>query len=173
MNFHTAKAFTLLEVLIVISIIALLASMALPGFGFITRKAEDTTAISRMKRLHSAFDTHIQDKGSWPQRPNEILESGNEDKVWEWWYHQLKDFGISKNDWMHPTEEKQINQLPPAERPSFHSSFIPTPFDSGRITPYRWQQPWIIERGDFSGTGPRMVMPDGAIKKTPGNWQSF
>ena len=58
-----------------------------------------------------------------------------------------------------------------SERDKFEGSYIPTHFESGTDAPYRWRQPWLLERGDFHGEGALMIMPDGSIEPSP--WQSL
>jgi prepilin-type N-terminal cleavage/methylation domain-containing protein len=60
------RAFTLVELLVVISIIALLASMALPAFSRAmdtAKKAKANAMISQLKVAITAFDTEY---GTWP-----------------------------------------------------------------------------------------------------------
>jgi len=166
-NQVTARGISLVELIIVVSIIGLLASIAYPALGGFKRKAEEVTCTGRLKRLHGAFDAYMGDHEQWPQVPEEVQDAQNEEETWEWYYYALKDYGATERDWLCPTEERDLAAAPMEERPDFHSSYIPTPFDSKTITPYRWPQPWLIERGNFHKSGARMLMPDGSIRYAP------
>ncbi len=59
-------AFTLLEILVVIAIIAILASLLLNTAGFIQEKAGNSRAQVEIKALESALEAYKQDNGDYP-----------------------------------------------------------------------------------------------------------
>jgi prepilin-type N-terminal cleavage/methylation domain-containing protein len=60
------SAFTLIELMIVVGIIALLAAMALPGFIRARQRAQNTKFINALRVASSAFDTYAIEHNSYP-----------------------------------------------------------------------------------------------------------
>jgi len=63
---HKNKGFTLIEMLIVISIIALLASMILVGMGGARAKARDSRRIADIKNVQNALELYYSKYGFYP-----------------------------------------------------------------------------------------------------------
>jgi len=148
-----------------LAIVGVLVLLAFPAIKGIRERMTVATCTSHMKRIHSALDTYIKDNQHWPQMPEEFFGAEDEEPEWEWWYNELQSYGITKDHWLCPIEKRALDENP--ERPEFHGSYIPTNFDRRLMTPFRWNQPWLLERGDFHGDGNRMVMPNGAIQLAP------
>ena len=98
MNEHVHKlpsvrawhAFTLIEMLTVIAIIAILAAILLPTIGAIRRRARMSAAKAQIAALQTALDSYSQTFGAYPPDSNESLPSNyfgdmdnpNECMVW-------------------------------------------------------------------------------------------
>jgi prepilin-type N-terminal cleavage/methylation domain-containing protein len=81
-----AGAFTLIELLIVVSIIAILAGLTLAGLGFVNRKGAESRALTEVAALSSAIENYKLDIGSYPPAAdlyNELTGQGsvNDSKV--------------------------------------------------------------------------------------------
>jgi prepilin-type N-terminal cleavage/methylation domain-containing protein len=63
-------AFTLVELMIVVGIIALLAAIALPGFVRARQRAQNTKFINELRVASSAFDTYAIEHGNYPPDAN-------------------------------------------------------------------------------------------------------
>jgi prepilin-type N-terminal cleavage/methylation domain-containing protein/prepilin-type processing-associated H-X9-DG protein len=60
-------AFTLVELLVVIGIIAILISVLLPVLGAARRASEKTTCLASLNQIHNAYKMYqIDNKGAWP-----------------------------------------------------------------------------------------------------------
>ncbi|MBN2019446.1 MAG: type II secretion system protein [Sedimentisphaerales bacterium] len=60
------KAFTLVELLTVIVIIALLVGLLLPSIAMVRRKAKETSQRAQFAAIETALDAFKQDYGDWP-----------------------------------------------------------------------------------------------------------
>ncbi len=60
------RAFTLVEIMIVVLIIGLLAAMALPAFARAQRNSQNARFISDLRVFSQAFETYAMKNGSWP-----------------------------------------------------------------------------------------------------------
>lgn len=161
-----SAGFTLLELLTVVFIIAILMTIFFSLYGVIRDKAEDSTCTANLRTLRVSFEAYLQDNHRWPQPPGEGWE--DEDKMWEFWVTELEPYDGRQKYWVCPTDRRYFLQSRSLEDlPDYYGSYIPTPFDAAEATPYRWRQPWLLERGDFHGKGPKAMMPDGSILTLP------
>lgn len=60
------RAFTLVEVMVVVVIIGLLAAMALPAFRRITMRSKMTALVNDLRSYSTAFITYSLQNGKWP-----------------------------------------------------------------------------------------------------------
>ncbi len=59
-------AFTLVELMVVVLIISVLASVALPSFIRVQRRAKSSAIQNDFRTFAAAFDTYAQENGAWP-----------------------------------------------------------------------------------------------------------
>ncbi len=71
MNFRNPKAYTLMEIMVVVVIIGLLASIALPAFKRILLKTHATTVVNNMRQFSSSFEQYSMEHGYWPADADE------------------------------------------------------------------------------------------------------
>ncbi len=64
------RGFSLLEVMVAISIIALLASVLIAGFDAAREKAQDSKRITELKQLKVALELYHTDYGHYPRESN-------------------------------------------------------------------------------------------------------
>ena len=60
------KAFTLIELMVVVGIIAILAAILLPALNAASKKADITRAKAEVKGLHAAWMAYFNEYGCWP-----------------------------------------------------------------------------------------------------------
>jgi prepilin-type N-terminal cleavage/methylation domain-containing protein len=58
--------FTLVEIMIVVVIIGLLAALAIPAFGRVRQKAQNSRFLSDLRTFSQAFETYATVHGNWP-----------------------------------------------------------------------------------------------------------
>jgi len=159
-----SRAFTLIEMLMVLVIMALLVTMTIPVYGVLRAKAGMAGCIGNLRVIGSGLNNYMLDHNMvWPQMPqgnfnDEIQRS-------KWWETTLESSGVIHKNWICPNDKQSINW---DSRDEFRSSYAVTQFDEFPSSAFRWKQPWVIERGGFHGTGnvgPNMYMPDGTIQQ--------
>lgn len=158
------RAISLLEVIIVMGIVGSLLLLSVPTYKKVQEKMKKVVCISRMKRIYQAMDDYVKEKGHWPQSPAEE-NAMSEDEEWQWWILTMRDYGVSEEHWLCPVEEDEMKKNPGKAKSVI--SYIPGEFDRRQMTPYRWNQPWLMERGNFHGEGNHMLMPDGSVRPSP------
>ncbi len=157
-----------MELLLVVSIIAVLASFIYPAYNFFKRKAEDATCMGNLRSLHAGFSSYLHDHGFvWPQNPyiEAAQDSSSESDEAKWWFEQLKPYGPTRETWLCPSERS--HWADDNDPDHYNSTYVPSSFDETPNIAYRWQlQPWVIERGGFHEKGQaNAIFPDGHIGK--------
>lgn len=69
-----ARAFTLIEMLVVLAIVALLLTIALPRFHGSLDKSKDVALRENLKVLRVTLDHFYADKGRYPETLDELVE---------------------------------------------------------------------------------------------------
>lgn len=70
------KGFTLIELIIVMTIIALLASIAIPGYLHNVRRAREAALREDLSTMRQAIDSYTVDKEKAPQSLDELVQAG-------------------------------------------------------------------------------------------------
>ena len=88
--------FTLTELMVVIVILVMLASLAAPMVFRHVRNAKIATAKTQIQNLESALDEYKMDTGSYPESLEDLVTKNDEEK-WDGPY--LKPAAIPKDPW--------------------------------------------------------------------------
>ncbi len=178
------RAFTLIELMLVLMLVGALMLMAFQGYGIYVQKAEEAACKGKLVNWGIALNSYIVDKGTWPNEEALYDADGKppeEDVLWDWWYKEMKGegkdkpgYGISLNDWFCPTDLRKRAQEKKGkeesdEKPSTaelqNPSYIPAKFSFGPYKPYEYpNQPWVIERAGHD-EGMNKLMPDRTVQK--------
>ena len=159
---------TILELLLVVSILVILIALLFPAYNFFKRKAEDAVCMGNLRGIHAGLSAYLHDHNFvWPQNPYLIKpDSGDADnEAAKWWFEQLKPYGATRETWLCPSERAQWAEVNDPEH--FDSTYVPSSFEDTPNIAYRWAlQPWAIERGGFHEKGmANAIFPDGHISK--------
>jgi prepilin-type N-terminal cleavage/methylation domain-containing protein len=163
-------AFSLLELLVSVAIIAILLTLFFSLGSVFKVRASDAGCKSNLRVLHAGLSSYMQEHDMvWPQLPQSLIESDDadedNDKEAKWWYETLKPYDVPKKTWLCPGDADRAKAIASDE---IHlSTYSVTEFDDVPNTAYRYKQPWVIEDGDMHGRGkgPNMIFPDGSIQK--------
>lgn len=68
--------FTLIELVIVMAIIAILASLAVPVFTSVIRNAKEAALKEDLHVMRNAIDSYTMDKGKAPQSLDDLVQAG-------------------------------------------------------------------------------------------------
>jgi len=159
------RAFTLLELLAVIGILAVLASLAVPLFETIRPRVERVVCMNNLKNLRVAFGDYAI--SGWPQIPEGIGLGSMEEQRW-WLEKTKKDLGLTERSWQCPTIRRMFAKEPIQDRPIIH--YLPTPFSAepNKANTPGWEKmPWFIEIGDAHGDGNLLVRQNGTVEPAP------
>ncbi|MDB4662798.1 type II secretion system GspH family protein [Verrucomicrobiales bacterium] len=155
---NKTRGMTLLEILVVFAVVAILAGVVISISDSFRKRAETAQCLSKMRTVHSGLSSYLIDQGHWPQLPPEAMEF-SETEYFTFWMKSIEPYGISEENWLCPSDKINKEKFKKEKT----GSYIPTAFDGFMITPHRWNQPWLVERGDLHGKGAHIAMPDGSI----------
>lgn len=82
-------AFTLTELLVVISILAVLSALALPALRGALERADRVVCLSNLRQLGQAVAEHVADHGHYPAAELEVTDAGGRVLERRRWYHAL------------------------------------------------------------------------------------
>ena len=154
------RAFTLLELLAVVTILIILSSLFYPAAEKIRPMAERVVCINNLRNLRAAFSGYAAE--GWPQIPAGIALGSMAEQQW-WVESTQKDLGLNKKSWQCPTISRQFSSAPEKDRPLIH--YLPTPFSKepnrANKSP---QMPWFIEIGNAHGQGNLLVRQNGTVE---------
>jgi prepilin-type N-terminal cleavage/methylation domain-containing protein len=167
---HWKQGFTFVELLFVIVLVSILVTLFFPMYSYLRDKARNGACVNNLRVLQIGVATYMLDhEDVWPQMPEDVNMGESEEPMWEWWYKELKDYGVSKRHWVCPSElasKKQQDSM----TEEFYGSYIPTSYDATPRIALMWgSQPWFLERGQFHGDdkGPNIALPNGSVVEGP------
>lgn len=156
-----SRGVSLLELIVAISVGLLLISLVVVISSSFLRRAKKVRCISNMRTIHSGLLGYVTDKGHWPQMEEGKYDYSEED-FFKFWIIQTEPYGLNAETWICPMD-RVLERLAGEEKSEYYASYVVTRFDKQSGTPFRWNQPWAIERGAFHGKGSHILMPDGSV----------
>lgn len=155
-------AFTLVELLVVVAIMAVLSALILPNVSSVISRAEGVVCTSKLRNLCVVFSGAMVDGTGWPQVPKEIeINSLNEQR---WWLDYSSNvLGMTAKDWQCPTITRNLRSRTNSSEIQL-ISYLPTLFDANPNTPRNWpRMPWFTETQNVHGHGNLCVRADGSV----------
>lgn len=139
----------------------LLISLLIPISDTFMKRAKKVRCISNMRTIHSGLLAYVSEKGHWPQMEEGRFDFTEED-FFKFWIVETEPYGLNADTWICPMD-RVLERLNGEEKSEYYASYVVTRFDKKPGTPFRWNQPWAIERGAFHGKGAHILMPDGSV----------
>lgn len=103
------KGFTLIELMVVVAIIGILMSMAIPTYKNMVKRAKETVLRHNLFVIRDAIDQYYQDKGKYPASLQDLVNEG-------YFRNMPIDPMTEKADWVEiPYTGNEENQLQPTE----------------------------------------------------------
>ncbi len=159
-----AQAFTILEVLVVVVIVAILASMLLPVYSNFTARMEEARCLANLRSLYIAASGYLQANGSWPQIPVTLLS--DEPKTYaRSWVSALAPFGAPHSTWICPSIQRTFHIPMDAleKEENYRIDFFATPFDDNPASPRQSPtHPWFLEKSGVHSRGNLVILANGA-----------
>ena len=156
------RAFTLLELITVMLVVAILGVMLLPVYASIENRAARVNCMGNLRSLHVAVNLYLQDKKSWPQIKNAGVSRTD---VATAWIARLQPYGLDQINWICPSIQQLMGNPDLSDSANARIDYTATPFDTNPQTPFRWaKQPWFVENANMHGNGNLMVFPDGHVQ---------
>jgi hypothetical protein len=149
------------ELLVAVGVGILLISLTAVVSDTFIKRARKVGCISNMRVLHSSLVAHVTDKGHWPQMEEDRFDY-TEEEFFKFWILATEPYGMSQDTWICPSD-RNVARIHGAMGSKYFGSYNVTRFDKGPATPFRWNQPWAMERGNFHGKGVHILMPDGSV----------
>ena len=147
----------------VLIIVMILIVMIMPIAGGIREKMERSKCLANLRNLYASTCTYLQQHGHWPQVDPKGINTG---KYAAQWIDELEPFGISRDNWICPSQQRMMGSPDYKTEKNSRVDYIATNFDDQPRTPFKWRtQPWFAERAAAHGGGVLMIFSDGAVRE--------
>lgn len=123
-----SRAFTLMELLVVMAIISILAGMAIGGAQMARKRGTITKAKATIAALEAAIDMHELDTGVYPPSGNENLvraltDIENPDPDWNGPYIRLREEDLEEEKYIDSWGNPYVFINPGTHNPSFYDIY--------------------------------------------------
>jgi type II secretory pathway pseudopilin PulG len=157
------RAWTIIELMTVLVIIMILASLVLPAFSFVRDRSEKASCMNNLKNLAGSAHSHMRDHNRWPQFT--IKSRSDMEDAAKVWVDTLEPYGTTHKHWICPTVQRGLKAPDYTSDQDYRVDYWMTNFSPHPRAPYKTMtQPWFVEKQDVHGSGNLVIYPDGAIE---------
>ena len=154
------QGFTLVELVIVIAIIGILASLLVPLVGPVRDRAEKVVCIGNLRSIYLALGNYLNDNQRWPQTGDDL----NRDQLETFWRNTLASYDLGDKSWICPSFDRRLRENPEEYQTAPKLHYMPAQFSANPMTPRKWAgMPWALEVGGFHGGGALYIRADGSV----------
>lgn len=164
------SGFTLIELICVIVIIGVIASVAVGAFDSLKKRARRLACNSNLKSLYVAATAHISDKGSWPQISARLINQAPGEYTTRW-LEALSPYGVTIKQLTCPSaaatrRDRESAGAGNASSKPDYVDYIATPFGKGAELPFRYlTQPWFAETTGSHGKANLLILGNGEVQE--------
>lgn len=155
-------AFTVIELMTVVMIIAILSVLATQGYMVLQQKARRASCVNNLKSLFAAANSYVADNKSWPQ----VSTANGADSTYsQAWITAFKPYQLSQINWICPSIQSALLNPDLSLPENVRIDYTPMPFDANPASPYRYStQPWFAEKAACHGDGNLLIFASGQVK---------
>jgi len=154
-------AFTIIELFVVMTILAIFLALLVPNLFLIQIKAEGIVCDARLRNLWTSFSAQLIDGNDWPQLPGNIQIGSRDEQQW-WLSTTSNSMGLTARDWSCPSISRLSSRITNGQ--TYLISYLPTLFDAKPLSPSKWpRMPWFTEAIGLHGNGNLSVRADGSV----------
>src|SRR5881227_1453153 len=107
-GFRAARAFTLIELLTVVVVMTILATMLTGVFADIRGRADRAKCVQNLKNLYTSAANYVAQQGAWPQI--DPTAGGTNRRIYaKAWIAALEPLGLSSINWICPTVQRVLD----------------------------------------------------------------
>lgn len=161
---HGPAAFSVLELLTVVFIVAILAVMALPVISKARDRAEVASCSNNLKTLYIGANSYIQEHNGWPQIAAPAAKEGHDDSYVVAWQGALAPYGVTPLTWVCPALHR-LRGKPDLTLPANRSvDYLALTFDPKPRKPFEYSNmPWFAETTNAHGVGQLIIFSNGRV----------
>lgn len=158
------SAFTLLELLTVVFILAILGVMALPVFKQLQKRAGIAGCATNLKNLYVGANGYVTEHNRWPQIKAPSADRGHDDAYVTAWMNALAPYGITPSIWVCPELHRLRGRPDLTVLANRQMDYLATTFDTKPRRPYEHSNtPWFVETTNTHGGGHLMIFANGSV----------
>lgn len=157
------RGMTILELVVVIVIIAIIASMLLPAYSAMLARADEARCLANLRSLFVAGSGYLNSAGHWPQVSMDLLPA-QQQQFAKLWVQALEPYGAPHSSWICPTMQRTLGMSLEAVEldANYRIDYMAAAFDDSPSTPrLTGTRPWFAEKAALHSRGQLMILSDG------------
>ena len=164
LNRASAEAFTQLELLILIGVVAVFAALLVPVASAMRARAQRLQCTANLRNLYNAANMYVQQNGSWPQISMGETGGDSFQDYARGWIGALAPFGPTQQTWICPAIQNRMGNPNYSQPENVRIDYYAMAFNDKPVRPHKCSRhPWFIETADVHGHGNLVIFADGSV----------